>query len=167
MGNAPDQRRFEISHLRLREAQAPIAACLIKEFANALGWNRALELATVAIQADAFNAGRRMAEQGIDNTLKGLARLVREVWSKDDAMQVRFLAESERNLAFDVTRCGYAELYRTMGILELGYCLSCSRDEPFVQGYNPRIRLVRTQTIMQGAPFCDFRFELAVTSDHP
>ncbi|MCU0559608.1 MAG: L-2-amino-thiazoline-4-carboxylic acid hydrolase [Desulfobacterales bacterium] len=167
MGNTPQPPPLEINHLSLRAAQAPIAACLIKEFANALGWSKALELAAAAIRTDAFAAGRRMAEQGADNTLQGLARLVREVWSKEDAMQVTFLEETERSLAFDVTRCGYAELYRTLGILELGYCLSCSRDEPFVQGFNPRIRLARTQTIMQGAPFCDFRFEAASSPDDP
>lgn len=34
---------------------------------------------------------------------------------------------------------------------------SCSRDEPFTQGFNPDIRFARTQTIMQGAVMCDFR----------
>jgi len=65
------------------------------------------------------------------------------------------------NMPNQVTRCGYAELYQNMGILELGYCLSCSRDEPFTQGFNPQIRLFRNQTIMQGASFCDFRFVMA------
>jgi hypothetical protein len=70
-----------------------------------------------------------------------MARLVREVWSKDDAMTMKFLEETDRNLSFNVTRCGYAELYQNMGILEFGYCLSCSRDEPFIEGFNPQIRL--------------------------
>jgi hypothetical protein len=76
-------------------------------------------------------------------------------------MTVKFLEETDRNLSFNVTRCGYAELYQNMGILEFGYCLSCSRDEPFIQGFNSQIRLFRTQTIMQGAPYCDFRYVLA------
>jgi hypothetical protein len=73
-------------------------------------------------------------------------------------MTVEFLIESERNLHFNVMRCEYAELYRKLGMLELGYCLSCSRDDPFVKGLNSQIQLVRTQTIMQGAAYCDFRF---------
>ena len=32
-------------------------------------------------------------------------------------------------------------------------------------GFNPAIELTRTQTIMEGAPFCDFRFRLATSSD--
>jgi hypothetical protein len=161
MDNMPNQQLYEISHLKLRGIQAPIAVCLIKEFANALGFDKALEVATAAIQSDALIFGKLMAKTCGGNSLEDLARLVREVWSKDNAMTVKFLEETERSLSFNVTRCGYAELYQNMGILELGYCLSCSRDEPFTQGFNPQIRLFRNQTIMQGASFCDFRFVMA------
>ena len=160
MDHTPNKRPLEINHLQLREIQAPIAVYLIKEFAKSVGFDKALEIATAAIQSDAIVAGKAMAEKLDSNTLKDMARLVREVWSKDDAMTVSFLEETDRNLSFNVTRCGYAELYQKMGILEFGYCLSCSRDEPFIQGFNPRIRLLRTQTIMQRAPFCDFRYVL-------
>ena len=158
MDKTPNRQPTEISHLQLREIQAPIAACLIKEFAKTVGFEKALEMATVAIRSDALPAGKRMAEELGSNTLKDLARLVRELWSKDDAMTVEFLVETEQNLHFNVTHCEYAELYRKLGILELGYCLSCSRDDPFVKGFNSQIQLVRTQTIMQGAAYCDFRF---------
>ena len=160
MDKTPKQQPTEISHLQLRAIQAPIAACLIKEFAKTVGFEKALEVATFAIQSDALTAGKRMAEKLGSNTMHDLAQLVREVWSKDDAMTVEFLVESERNLHFNVTRCEYAELYRKLGVLELGYCLSCSRDDPFVKGFNSQIQLVRTQTIMQGAAYCDFRFRM-------
>jgi hypothetical protein len=36
------------------------------------------------------------------------------------------------------------------------------QNNPERHGFNPDIRMVRTQTIMQGAAFCDFRFDLAL-----
>ncbi len=33
------------------------------------------------------------------------------------------------------------------------------RDEALIEGFNPEIKLHRTQTIMEGATFCDFRFD--------
>ncbi len=36
-----------------------------------------------------------------------------------------------------------------------------TRDYTLAQGFNPAIELTRTQTIMEGAPFCDFRFRLS------
>jgi hypothetical protein len=59
-----------------------------------------------------------------------------------------------------VLNCRYAGLYEEMGIKDLGFCLSCCRDEAFARGFNPLIKLVRTQTIMEGGPVCDFRFEM-------
>lgn len=149
-----------ISHLQRREIQAPVAAGLIRAYADVLGLDRALEIAGSAIRADAAAAGRETAERMGGGTLAGLERLVRELWGAEEAMTVRFLEVTGRTLHFDVTRCRYAELYERLGMRELGFCLSCSRDEAFARAFNPRLNLRRTRTIMQGAPLCDFRFEL-------
>jgi len=155
-----DQPPPLISHLRRREIQAPIAACLIRGLAKVIGHDKAVEAASEAVQADAMMAGKAMAKEHGGNTMKHLARVVRHVWAEDDAMTIRFLEESEHTLNFDVTRCRYSEMYEKAEMKELGYCLSCCRDDPFVKGFNPRMKLLRTQTIMQGASFCDFRFVL-------
>jgi hypothetical protein len=157
---APSRHPGGLSLFRRWEIQAPLAARLIREFAGALGLDRALELATAAIQADAALAGRAMAQRYGGYTMMDLARVVKEVWAEDDAVTLRLLEESEARLRFDVTHCRYVELYERLGMKELGFCLSCSRDEAFARGFNPRIRLARSQTIMQGAPFCDFHFTL-------
>ena len=65
--------------------------------------------------------------------------------------------------AFDVTRCRYAEMYRSLGLTDLGATLSCNRDGSLIEGFNPNVRFTRTQTIMSGADNCDFHFELAAT----
>ncbi len=155
-----DQHILEITHLKRREIQAPIAACLIRGFARVMGRDTAVEAATTAIQADAMMAGRVMAEKYGGNTMKELSRVVREIWLEDDAMTIHVLEETERRFSFDVIRCRYAEIYEKAEMKELGFCLSCCRDEPFTRGFNPRMRLLRTQTIMQGASLCDFRFVL-------
>jgi hypothetical protein len=99
-----------------------------------------------------------MAAKYGGNSLRELGRIVREVWAADEAIAIRVLEDTEREFRFDVVRCRYAELYERLGMLELGYCLSCCRDGAFVRGFNPGIGMTRTQTIMEGAPFCDFRF---------
>ena len=65
---------------------------------------------------------------------------------------------SEDRLAFNVTRCRYAELYRALGLQELGATLSCNRDGALMEGFNPNVEFRRTQTIMQGATHCDFDY---------
>jgi hypothetical protein len=105
-------------------------------------------------------AGKRIAEKYGGNNMRELGRVVREIWAEDNAITVNFLEETQQNLSFDVTRCRYAELYEKAGMQELGVCLSCCRDEAFARGFNSQIKLLRTQTIMQGTSHCDFRFIL-------
>ena len=66
--------------------------------------------------------------------------------------------QTDEVLAFDVTRCRYAEMYRALGIPELGAVLSCNRDAALIEGFNPEVHFSRTQTIMGGASHCDFRY---------
>jgi hypothetical protein len=68
------------------------------------------------------------------------------------------LEQNEERLSFNVTRCRYAEMYRALGIPELGALLSCNRDFALVEGFNRDVELTRTQTIMDGATHCDFPF---------
>jgi hypothetical protein len=70
------------------------------------------------------------------------------------------LEQNEERLSFNVTRCEYAEMYRRLGIPELGKILSCGRDFALIEGFNSQIRLARTQTIMEGTSHCDFRYEM-------
>jgi hypothetical protein len=46
-----------------------------------------------------------------------------------------------------------------MGEPELGFLLVCSADFDLAEGFGPDIKLARTQTIMQGARHCDFRYK--------
>jgi hypothetical protein len=110
-----DQQTLKISHLKRREIQAPIAACLIRGFARVMGQDKALEVATAAIQADAMMAGKAVAEKCGGNTMKEMARVVREIWAEDDSMTIFFLEETEQNLSFDVTAAAMPSYTRSQG----------------------------------------------------
>lgn len=92
--------------------------------------------------------------------LEALGARSMEDWKRGDALEMDVLAQSGEEYAFNVTRCRYAELYRALGIAEVGALLSCNRDFSLIEGFNPDIELTRTQTIMQGASHCDVRFAL-------
>ena len=81
-----------------------------------------------------------------------------EPWTRAGALELHVIEDTEQRLAFDVTRCRYAEMYRALGIPELGEVLSCQRDAALIDGFAADVTFTRTQTIMQGAPCCDFRY---------
>jgi hypothetical protein len=89
-----------------------------------------------------------------------------ERWTANDALRLTVHEMDETALSFDVTRCRYAEMYRALGIEELGAILSCNRDGALIEGFNPDVTLRRTQTLMGGATHCDFRYVRATSDAH-
>lgn len=81
-------------------------------------------------------------------------------WTREDALQLEMIEAGKDKMDFNVTRCRYAEMYKDMGVGDIGHLLSCNRDGDFCIGYNPNIELTRTQTIMKGASHCDFRYRM-------
>ncbi len=159
-GSLESVHQIEPSLLKRREIEARIAVPLIQAFAEKMGREQALSVAAKVIQALACAAGREMAKKLGANNMAAFTRVVRDVWAQDKALEMTVLEETDLKLSFNVTRCAYAELYEKLGMKEFGHCLSCSRDVGFAEGFNPRLKLQRTQTIMEGAPHCDFRFSL-------
>ena len=152
-----DQTAFKISTLKRREIQSPLLACVLDGFIAEIGYEKTMGIASAAIQKDAAQTGKLMAEKYGGNSIAELIRMVIEVWAEEGAIEFTILEETDQKLGFDVTRCRYAELYDRLGVKEFGFCLSCNRDAALIRGFNPRMQLWRTQTIMQGADSCDFR----------
>ena len=114
------------------------------------------EIAREVIAELARQDGERWAQHYGDD-LPALQK-VSGVWSAGGSLEIEPLEQSPGKLDFNVTRCRYAELYQELGLPELGYLFHCSRDFAMVEGFSRSIELERTQTIMQGAQHCDFRF---------
>lgn len=91
--------------------------------------------------------------------LKDFADLL-PLWKMDGALEMDVIEEGPDRLEFNITRCRYSEMYKEMGLGDIGHLLSCNRDGDFCIGYNPKMELTRTQTIMKGATHCDFRYRL-------
>jgi hypothetical protein len=79
-------------------------------------------------------------------------------FARGDALDYRVLDQSPDAFEIDVNRRRYAEFYRELGEPELGFLLVCSADFLFSEGFGADIELTRTQTPMQGASHCDFRY---------
>lgn len=156
--DSPD-RLNAIGVLTRREIEARILAPLLEALGQEFGLERVLEIARQTIIDVARQQGAQLAQSMGGNDLERFAASL-DAWKQDDAMHIDVLEQSEDRFAFNVTRCRYAEMYRLLGIPELGTLLSCNRDWALIQGFNPDVHLERTQTIMEGAPFCDFRYTM-------
>lgn len=66
--------------------------------------------------------------------------------------------DTDRAIEAKVTECLWAKTYREAKAAELGYILCCYPDFPSASAYNPKLKLIRTKTLMQGDDCCNFRW---------
>jgi hypothetical protein len=147
--------------LKRREIEARIVAPLLERLAAEFG-DGVYDVAGNVIVDVAHQHGEALAQQLGDDSLPAFARGLAD-FSADGALESEVVDLTDTTFGFNVTRCRYAEMYRALGIPELGATMSCNRDGSLVEGFNPNIEFTRTQTIMSGADHCDFRFTVRDT----
>jgi L-2-amino-thiazoline-4-carboxylic acid hydrolase len=145
--------------LEQREIEARIVGPLVHAFAAELGQERTVAILRQVIGDLARQSGTDLARSLGEQSLEAFARTL-DRWRENGALEIDLIEQSAERLSFNVVRCRYAEMYHALGLAELGASLSCQRDFALAEGFSPEIRLVRTQTLMEGAPFCDFRFRV-------
>jgi predicted ArsR family transcriptional regulator len=155
----PPDTLNEIGVLKRREIEARVLMPVLSALGDEFGREKVFEIARRIIVDVAREQGKALAERMGGDSLGHFATAL-EDWKKGDAYRMDVLEQNEEKLSFNVTRCRYAEMYRALGIPEVGALLSCNRDFSLVEGFNPAVKLTRTQTVMEGASHCDFRFEL-------
>jgi hypothetical protein len=148
----------DLGILARRRIEAAIIAPIYDEMRKAIGEAKAREILRRAIRRAAIDAGAEMASRAAGGADLESFKTIWPLWMKDDALAIEIVDDEPGVFDFNVTRCRYAETYRAMGLGEIGDLLSCKRDGAFCEGYDPRIKLTRTQTIMGGASHCDFRY---------
>lgn len=146
-----------IGVLRRRLIEARVVAPLLQAMAAEFGTERVHAIARDVISGIARAQGDELAHTYGGRSLPVLHNTL-DKWTADEALTLRLHEVSESSLSFDVTRCRYAEMYRELGIPELGAILSCNRDGALIEGFNPAVELRRTQTLMAGGSHCDFRY---------
>jgi len=139
-----------------------IEAAILKHVYDTLKASHGVEVAkrTIAesVRQSAMAQAQEMAARVGGNTSLQTFIDRQELWMRGGALERDIIEQSDTRYRFNVTRCKYAEMYRDMGLGEIGHLLSCQRDGTFCEGYDQRIKLRRTQTIMQGASHCDFDY---------
>ena len=145
--------------LTRRRIEAAFARGIYEEMAAELGAEAARRILSAAVVKMAKATAAEMAKSAPGGTPDlDSFRAIQPLWTAEDALRIEVVESTPDRFDFNVVRCRYAETYKEMGLAELGAVLSCDRDGAFCEGYDPKLKLTRTQTIMGGASHCDFRY---------
>lgn len=150
---------YDVPILLRREIEALMIKSLMDAFAAEIGEERAREVIRQVIVASAKKAGQEYAEKLGNNDIPAMEKQM-EGWTANDALKMKIISKDEKHMRYDVTSCAYVKMYERLNMKELGPILSCSRDEPFYVGFNPKMKMTRTKELMTGGDCCDFGFTL-------
>lgn len=148
-----------IGVLKRRLIEVRVVAPLLDALGERFGRDAVLAVAREVIVALATKQGAELSAHAGGCSLQHFEGTL-DRWKADDALTITVRESTGERFAFDVTRCRYAEMYRALGIPELGAILSCNRDAALIAGFNPDVSFTRTQTIMGGASHCNFVYTL-------
>lgn len=140
--------------------QAQVLVPLVRTLQAELGEERANALVRNSLGALYRQYGEAWWKaQGTNRFDEKLATAF-ERFAEGDALEYEVVKQTPDTFELNVTGCRYAQFYQELGAAELGFLLTCSSDFPFADGFGSDVQLTRTQTIMQGADHCDFRYKL-------
>jgi predicted ArsR family transcriptional regulator len=147
-----------ISVIQQARIQAQVLVPLVKALQAELGEERANTLVRRSLGNLYRRYGEEFARAKNEKNLGDVMASAFSTYARDDALQYRVVDQSQDSFAIDVTACKYADFYKELGEPDLGFLLVCSADFAMAEGVDPDMKLTRTQTIMQGASHCDFRY---------
>lgn len=150
----------ELPMLERRRIEAQILKHVYETLKSSHGVEVAQQTVGDAVKASSIEQAQGMAAAVNGNTSMQTFVDRQSQWTASGALEIEVLEQSDDVYRFDVKRCRYSEMYREMGLGDIGHLLSCQRDGTFCEGYDTRLKLTRTQTIMQGATHCDFSYRL-------
>lgn len=140
----------ELSYFDRRRIQMEYAVPLIKELQDVLGERVVL---------DALEEVNRRREDSTETQqqvdMEKMGDLV-QIYAEGDALEYEIIASSADRFDMNVNNCRYAQMMQELGGRDFGHLLVCDAD--FISAKQLGLSLSRTQTCMQGATYCDFRY---------
>ncbi len=140
--------------------QARVLVPLVKALRAELGEERANALVREALGPLYREFGERCWREQGARTLGEKMAATFQKFAAGDALDYEVVQQGEDAFDVNVTGCRYAGFFKELGAPELGFLLVCSADFVMTEGFGADVQLTRTQTIMQGASHCDFRYSL-------
>lgn len=74
------------------------------------------------------------------------------------ALMYSVIEDSPRAFEIRVAECLWAKIFREEDAADIGYAAICHPDYATASAFNPKIKLIRSKTLMQGHDCCNLRY---------
>ena len=102
--------------------------------------------------------GKRQAKNSKDLSLKSYTRMFAEPKNWEGMLIMEIVEDTDTAFELKVSDCITAAVFRDADAAEIGHSCVCWGDYAWAEGFNPKIKLVRDKTLMQGDKYCNHRY---------
>lgn len=89
------------------------------------------------------------------NTLQNFVKPFYKEESYRTILTIEVIENRENFVSLRFTECLNAKVFRELDAADIGYATLCHGDEAWARAFNPKIKFVRTKTLMEGDDCCD------------
>jgi hypothetical protein len=76
----------------------------------------------------------------------------------ENSLTFQIVDDTETAFEVKVTECLWAKTFRDVNAEDIGYSWICFPDYAWAKAFNPKMRMIRDKTLMQGHDFCNHRY---------
>ena len=133
----------------------------LKALSSEIGEERVKEILKKQTEERGTRIGKMMAKQFGGNDFDTLKKIFSSDNPQFKSSLTMSIAESSDTVhELKVTECIWASVYLQQKAGDLGWASVCYGDYAMATGFNPKIRMVRDKTLMQGDAYCNHRYLL-------
>ena len=145
----------EVYEFAYKEGFIPV----MQNLADELGKENFIEMLKRASSKSAAQYARNMAQNLPRNDLAAFTAHLRKTnhfWKH--VLTFDIVEDTDKAFEMKIAECLWAKIFREAKASDIGYAAICHPDYAMAQAFNPKMRMVRTKTLMQGHDYCNHRW---------
>jgi len=131
---------------------------IVKAFSKQFGKDKVIELIKKHDAENMLKYGQSQAKKSPDNNFQTYVSMFRNNPYYDKTLTMEIVEDTEKAFEIKVTECIWATTFLQANAGEFGYAAICFGDYAWAEGFNPKIRMVRDKTLMQGDEYCNHQY---------
>jgi hypothetical protein len=148
------QTKLSISHEDLFKSRYHYYILRMERFAEYIGRDKLIAMLKRAVD-DINQAGKPDLEA---KSVKDFAKPVLESENFKIRLDLETLELSDKVWQVKITNCIRPKTFRDINAGDIGYANTCYGDFSGATAFNPKLKLERTKTLMEGHDCCDHRY---------
>jgi hypothetical protein len=130
---------------------------LAKALEKEMGQEKLLAFLKKNTEARLYQMGQQQAKQSPDQNFLTYVKMFKGP-SYEKTLTMEIVEDTDRAFELKVAECIWASVFLQAKAGEIGYAAVCFGDYAWAQGFNPKIKMIRDKTLMQGHDCCNHRY---------